>query len=157
MDPSSLSFSSFASQYPGYYAPAPSATNALYQNRAGDLHTPNIAMNTVNPLAAGLAGGDPTTIDMSQLQPQLHHHQQQQQQHFNNIDPFAQQPSFAPSTFIHHDPIYQHVDHASMDNINGHVNPSMGMVPNGNGVGGHMDHHQPIPGNEKSVFVFFSA
>lgn len=142
MDPNSLAFTSFANQLPGYYAPTPgNPANTVYQSQAGDLHTPHMAMNIVNPLSSGLPID--SAVDMGHLQPQL------APQQFHHMDPFAQQPpSFAPSTFIHHDPIYETMDHAPMDGMNGHVNPSMGIVTNGTGLGDRMD-HQPIPGNEK--------
>ncbi|KAK2754041.1 hypothetical protein FQN54_007210 [Arachnomyces sp. PD_36] len=137
MDPNSLAFSSFANQLPGYYAPTPGGANTLYQSQAGDLHTPHMAMNMVNPLSGGLTV-DPT-VDMG------HMHTQLAPQHFHHLDPFAQAPSFAPSTFVHHDPIYEPMDHTSMDGISGHVNPSLGIVTNGAGLGDRMDH---ISGNE---------
>lgn len=139
MDPNALAFSSFTNPFSEYYPPTPNGANTIYQCRDGDPNTQNIAMNTVNPLAAGLAS-DPT-IDMCHLQPQLQHQQ------FNHLDPFAQPPSFAPSTFIHHDPIYQPIDHTSIDNINAHVNSSLSIVTNGMGLGDRMN-HQPMPGNE---------
>ena len=143
MDPNSFAFTSFANQLPGYYAPTPGAANTVYQSQAGDLHTPHMAMNIANPLSMSSAGGLPTdaTVDMSQLQHPLGSHQ------FQNIDPYAQPPSFAPSTFIHHDPIYEPMD-APMEGINGHVNPSLSLVAPGTVLGDHMD-AQPIPGNEK--------
>jgi hypothetical protein len=146
MDPNSMAFTSFANQLPAYYAPTPgAAANTIYQSQAGDLHTPHMAMNIVNPLSISSAGGLATdaTVDMSQLQHPLGAHQ------FQNLDPFAQPPSFAPSTFINHDSIYEHMD-ASMDGMNGHVNPSLGLVAPGNVLGDQMDTQQ-IPGNDKYV------
>ncbi|KAI9723670.1 MAG: hypothetical protein M1812_000970 [Candelaria pacifica] len=101
LDPESFAFTSFANQPPGYYTPTPGGTT-LYHNQAGDLHTPGMGIGIGTPLSlptseAGIHAG--ITVDMHDFQ---HHH-------FDNLDPFAQSDSFAPSQFLHQDSGF--VDH----------------------------------------------
>ncbi|KXJ90238.1 CP2 transcription factor-domain-containing protein [Microdochium bolleyi] len=122
LDPDSFSFSAFANQPPGYYTPTPGGTNTLYHPQAGDLHTPTLGlgMGLGTPLSLptsdrglhvpGVPG--PPMMDMSGQH--FHHpglHPQHFQQPFNPfIHPAQQQPSFAPSTFIHQDTGYETMD-----------------------------------------------
>ena len=57
MDTNSFAFASLANQPPGYYTPTPGGTHTWYHNRAGDLHTPGMAMGIGTPLSL------PTTAD----------------------------------------------------------------------------------------------
>lgn len=111
MDPNSFSFSNFANAPPGYYTPTPGGTNTIYHNRAGDLHTPTmgLGMGLGTPLSMPTSEG-PTMqpgqamMEMSGFQ-NLHPHQFHHFNHFIQTAP--PQPSFAPSSFVHHDTGYE--------------------------------------------------
>lgn len=110
MDPNSFAFASFANQPPGYYTPTPGGINTLYHSQAGDLHTPGMGMNVGTPLSLPASGGAlpaDSAIDMHQFHPQL-----LQAHQFHNVNPFAPQQSFAPSTFMHHDSGYGAMEHS---------------------------------------------
>ncbi|KAK7745927.1 hypothetical protein SLS53_002646 [Cytospora paraplurivora] len=122
IDPGSFSFSTFANGPSGYYTPTPGGTNTLYHPQAGDLHTPTLAfgMGLGTPLSmpttdAALQSAGPAMLDMPGFHhpaaPGLHPSQFQQQQHFNPfVQPHPHQPSFAPSSFVHHDTGYETMD-----------------------------------------------
>ncbi|KAI0107407.1 CP2 transcription factor [Hypoxylon sp. NC0597] len=116
LDPNSFSFSTFANQPPGYYTPTPGGTNTLYHPQAGDLHTPSmgLGMGLGTPLSLPTSEGaiqaGPAMIDLAQFHQGIPPHQFQQP-----FNPFIQatppQPSFAPSSFVHHDTGYETMDH----------------------------------------------
>ncbi|KAI0154702.1 CP2 transcription factor-domain-containing protein [Xylariaceae sp. FL1272] len=116
LDPNSFSFSTFANQPPGYYTPTPGGTNTLYHPQAGDLHTPSLAlgMGLGTPLSLPTSEGPshigPTMMDLSQFQHTMAPHQFHP--HYNPfLQPAPQQPSFAPSSFVHQDTGYETMDH----------------------------------------------
>ncbi|KAK4124590.1 hypothetical protein N657DRAFT_398458 [Parathielavia appendiculata] len=119
LDPGNFSFTNFASHAPGYYPPTPGGTTTIYHPQAGDLHTPTLglSMGLGTPLSlpnsAGAVHSGAGTMDM----PGFHHgfQQQQFQQQFNPfIQPPPPQPSFAPSSFMHHqDTGYETMDQGS--------------------------------------------
>ncbi|KAI1484977.1 CP2 transcription factor-domain-containing protein [Biscogniauxia mediterranea] len=117
LDPNSFSFAAFANQPPGYYTPTPGGTNTIYHPQAGDLHTPamgGLGMGLGTPLSlptseSTLHAG-PALMDLSHYQHSLPPHQFPQQ--FNPfMQPTPPQPSFAPSSFVHHDTGYETMDH----------------------------------------------
>ncbi|KAI1288667.1 CP2 transcription factor-domain-containing protein [Xylaria venustula] len=115
LDPSPYSFNTFANQPPGF--PTPGGTNTLYHPQAGDLHTPSFGMgmglNTPLSLPTSdgtLHAGPGGIMDIPHYQHALApHHFHQSYNPF--IQPAPQQPSFAPSSFVHHDTGYETMDH----------------------------------------------
>ena len=114
MDPNSFNFQSFANAPPGYYALTPGTTNALFNNQAGDLHTPGplgapgIAASMSVPTSTEPIHTGAGVMDMSDFQPLPPH----QVHHFN---PFGQAPppppqAYAPSHFVHQDTGYETMD-----------------------------------------------
>ncbi|KAI0875582.1 CP2 transcription factor-domain-containing protein [Hypoxylon argillaceum] len=116
LDPNSYSFSAFANQPPGYYTPTPGGTNTLYHPQAGDLHTPSlgIGMGLSTPLSMPTSDSaihaGPGMMHIPHFQPAM-----APQQFHPPFDPFIQpaphQPTYAPSTFVHHDTGYETMDH----------------------------------------------
>lgn len=123
MDPNSLAFMSFANQPPGYYTPTPGGMNTLYHSSAGDLHTPTLGLNLATPMSMQNPASGPLPVDPTvEMNLHLQHHFLPQQ--FQNLNPFAQQAAFAPSTFLHHgDSGYDPGEDAVMDDVNMPVNP----------------------------------
>ncbi|KAL1881134.1 hypothetical protein VTK73DRAFT_4581 [Phialemonium thermophilum] len=124
LDNNSFSFNSFSNVGTGYYPPTPGGTNTLYHPQAGDLHTPTLGlgmgMNTPlsMPTTDGTLHSSTSMVNLGGFQQGLH---PQQLHHFNPfIQPPAPQPSFAPSTFVHHDTGYETMDQESspMDSDN---------------------------------------
>ncbi|KAI1195418.1 CP2 transcription factor-domain-containing protein [Nemania serpens] len=116
LDPTSFSFNSFANQQPGYYTPTPGGTNTLYHNQAGDLHTPSLSLGVgLNtplslPTSEGAIHAGPGMMDIPHFQPPMPTHQFHPS--FNPfMQPAPQQPTFAPSSFVHHDTGYETMDH----------------------------------------------
>lgn len=156
MDPNSFAFSSFASQPPAYYAATPTA-NVLQSttNHAGDLHTPNMALNLLTPLAIPhSASTDPTmphsAIDLGGFHAPFLSHQAP------GVDPFANAHGFAPSTFLRRDPdlvaLSRSIEEPPLGTLSLN-NPSLGLVPGR--IGDPMDGY---PGhNEKYVPLKFSS
>ncbi|KAJ2998298.1 hypothetical protein NUW58_g366 [Xylaria curta] len=113
LDAPPFSFTNFTNQPPGYYTPTPGGTNTYYQNQAGDLHTP-MAMGLSTPLSLPTGDGaiqaGPGVLDMSHFQPTLVS-QPFRPQYNPYVQPSPQQPSFAPSSFVHQDTGYETMDH----------------------------------------------
>jgi hypothetical protein len=98
-----------------------------YHSQAGDLHTPNAALNLVPPLAIPTAADSAPTahsaVDMSHFQHPFVSH------HGHPIDPFAQPHSFSPRTFLHRDSAYDPLD-PSVE-----PSPDRGLHVNGSSLG----------------------
>ncbi|KAH7184488.1 CP2 transcription factor-domain-containing protein [Fusarium oxysporum] len=115
LDPNSMSFASFANAPPGYYTPTPSSTNTLFHPQAGNLQTPTmgLGMGLGTQLSMPNSGDvmqsvpGPAVIEMAGFQPLPAHP-------FHHFNPFIQGPlpqqSFAPSTFVHQDTVYETMD-----------------------------------------------
>lgn len=110
IDPNSLGFLSFANQSQNLFTPNSTGFNGgFHSQHAGDLHTP-MGLNMINPLTFSnqLAGtapmdADATAMGLNQFGQQFF------SSPFQSTQPFAQQPSFAPSAF-HHDSAYDAMD-----------------------------------------------
>ncbi|KAL2752157.1 hypothetical protein ACRALDRAFT_1073030 [Sodiomyces alcalophilus JCM 7366] len=113
MDPNSFSFANFANAPPGYYTPTPGGTNTIYHPQAGDLHTPTmgVPMGLGTPLSMPTSEGGaamPPTASMMDIAGFPTLQPQQQFPQFNTfIQPPPHQPTFAPSSFVHHDTGYE--------------------------------------------------
>ena len=105
LDTNSYAFAAFANQHSGDFTPGPSAgMNAVFHNQAGDLHTPGMAFQLGTPLSTSASESHTnaaSAVDMHGFHPHLLHTQT-----FPNSNLFAQQQSFAPSSFVHQDSGY---------------------------------------------------
>ncbi|KAJ3559066.1 hypothetical protein NPX13_g9591 [Xylaria arbuscula] len=132
-DTSSSHFNAFLSQPQGLYTPTPGGTNTLYHPQAGDLHTPTImggvGINTPLSLSTNdgtIHAGPSGMLDMAHFQqPVMPPQAFYPQQFHTNISPFVhaapQQPTFAPSSFVHHDTGYETMDHDDPHGSEGRV------------------------------------
>jgi hypothetical protein len=110
MEPGSFSMMPFAGQHSGLYTPNSGGMGAIYHNQAGDLHTPT-GMHMITPLSL--------TNPMNGA----HHHPGNGFEPFNpqflasmpEINPYAQQASYAPSAFMHHNSNYNVMDESLDD------------------------------------------
>lgn len=83
--------------------------NTLYHNQAGDLHTPGMALHLGTPLSLSLSEG-PINAESSIVDMHGFHSQMFNPNSFQQPDPYAQQQSYAPSSFVHQDSGYGAVD-----------------------------------------------
>ncbi len=77
----------------------------VFHNQAGDLHTPGMGFGLGTPLSISNSEGHhsvASAIDMHGFHPHLLHSQP-----FSNPNLFAQQQSYAPSSFVHQDSSYE--------------------------------------------------
>lgn len=153
LDPNSFAFTSFANQPPAYYAATtPGSVAMSYHNQAGDLRTPNTAINMVAPLviptAADISPTAHSAIDMGHFQHPFVSH------HGHTIDPFAQPHSFSPRTFLHRDLAYDPLDASAEPSPDRslHVNgSSLGMpAASAAGLSGNSE-TRAAPGSEEYV------
>jgi len=109
MEPGSYSMMPLANQPPGFYTPNSGGMGAIFHNQAGDLHTPT-GMHTMTPLSlSGMPGTHhPHASGFEPFNPHL-------LQSMQEMNPYSQQPSYAPSAFMHRDSGYDAMDD-SMDN-----------------------------------------
>jgi hypothetical protein len=150
LDPNSFAFTSFANQPPAYYAATtPGSMGMSYHNQAGDLHTPNMAINLVAPLAiptaADAAPNAHSAIDM------FHFHRPFVSHQGHGMDPFAQPHSFSPRTFLRRDSGYDPLDPSvePSPDRNLHINgSSLGASASGAGLSDSWE-TRSVPGGER--------
>ena len=101
MESASYSMMPPVNPHSGFYTPTSSGMGAMFHNQAGDLHTPT-GMHLMTPLGM----------------PAVHNHHsigfEPFHPHFMNpvhdMIPYTQQPSYAPSAFMHRDSGYDAMD-----------------------------------------------
>lgn len=131
MDPNSFAFTSFASQPPAYYAATPTANGLPNTTHTGDLHTPNMALSLLTPLAIPHSTStDPTmphsAMDLGPFHAPFLSHQAP------SVDPFGTAHGFAPSTFLRRDPDLVALSRSMEEPPLGSLsmnNSSLGLVP----------------------------
>ncbi|KAE8145145.1 CP2 transcription factor-domain-containing protein [Aspergillus avenaceus] len=133
IDPNALSFINPLSQPHGYYTPNSGGLGAVFHSQAGDLHTPSMGLNMITPLslpqqiAGATINAETATMGLDQF------NQPYMAPHFQNPQPFAQQPQFAPAPFVHRDSGYdamdESVDELSLNDVDMQGNPSSHMIP----------------------------
>lgn len=82
----------------------------VFHNQAGDLHTPGMGFHLGTPLSLSSPENHTNSvpaIDMHDFHPHLLHSQP-----FQSSNSFAQQQSYAPSSFVHRDSGYETMHHA---------------------------------------------
>lgn len=106
LDTNSFAFTSFANQSSGDYTATPGGSlNTIFHNQAGDLHTPGMGFQLGTPLSisASESHTNPASaVDMHGFQQHMLHSQP-----FQHANPFAQQQTYAPSSFVHQDCGYE--------------------------------------------------
>lgn len=107
LDTNSFAFTSFANQHSeGFTTPTPGGgMGSVFHNQAGDLHTPGMGFGLGTPLSISTSEGhsnSASAIDMHGFHPHL-----LQSQPYSNPTLFAQQQSYAPSSFVHQDSGYE--------------------------------------------------
>ncbi|OQD85626.1 hypothetical protein PENANT_c009G02744 [Penicillium antarcticum] len=117
MEPGSFSMMPYGGQHSGLFTPNSGGMGAIYHNQAGDLHTPT-GMPMITPLS------------LSNPMHGAHHHPGNGFEPFNphflasmpEINPYAQQASYAPSAFMHHNSNFnvmdESVDDSSVNDMN---------------------------------------
>lgn len=109
LDTNSFAFNSFANHHSGGYTPTPGGgMSAVFHNQAGDLHTPGMGFQLGTPLSisASESHTNPASaVDMHGYQPHMLHLQP-----FQHSDPFGQQQTYAPSSFVHQDSGYETIN-----------------------------------------------
>lgn len=114
MEPGSYSMMPLSNQNPGFYTPNSGGMGTIFHNQAGDLHTPT-GMHLITPLSlAGIpAAQHPHANGFEPFNPQLVHT-------LHDVNQYSQQPSYAPSAFMHREMGYDAMD-GSMGSIDNHV------------------------------------
>lgn len=126
MDPNSLHMASLAGQNSGLFTPNSGGLGAIFHNQAGDLHTPTLGINMMTPLSLS------NHIAPQQAHPQsLDHFNSQFLSHnMPDVNPYLQQPSFAPSAFMHPDSTFDIMDESGDASSLNEVAPDSASVTN---------------------------
>lgn len=98
---------SLASQYPDFYTPVSGGMGAIFHNQAGDLHTPRMQMNNVNPMSPW--NSDPITHS-NPAGNYLEQFDSRFAQHLPSRSPFADQISHAPGAVKHSGSFHDSMD-----------------------------------------------
>lgn len=141
VDLNSLDFLPFANQ-PHSFDPRNSDYNGFHSHHAGDLHTP-MRFGMTNPYSQQLGttasmDADATNMGLNQFGQQFF------SSPFQNPQPFAQQPSFAPSAF-QRDLRFDHMDE-TIENSSSNVelqDPSPKMPVSDVDMSGQSEHQNP--------------
>lgn len=110
MDPNSMNMMSLANQHPGFLTPNSGGMGAIFHSQAGDLHTPTAGLNMITPLSLSNPIVNSQTDHQGDHQGLNNFNPQFLPQNMPHMNPFAQQPSFAPSEFMHRDSTYDAMD-----------------------------------------------
>lgn len=92
--------------------------SGVFHNQAGDLHTPGMGFGLGTPLSISHSEthtNSASAIDMHAFHPHL-----LQSQPYQSSNPFAQQQTYAPSSFVHQDSGYETIPgihNASSENM----------------------------------------
>ncbi|KAJ5158563.1 CP2 transcription factor, partial [Penicillium coprophilum] len=102
MESASYSMMPSANHHPGFYTPTSGGMGAMFHNQAGDLHTPT-GMHLINPLSGMSAIHNYHSSGFEPFHPQF-------MNSLHDMNQYTQQPSYAPSAFMHRDPGYDAMD-----------------------------------------------
>ena len=132
LDPNALTYLPSGSQPNGYYTPNSGQMGSAFHEQPADLHPSNVDLNLMTPLALPnqlvntRVGADNAGLDLS------HFNQQYLPSQYHAPNPFAQQPSFAPSAFVNSDSGFNSIEDAdqpTVKELDMHENPSWSMEP----------------------------
>ncbi|KAJ5561808.1 hypothetical protein N7535_003730 [Penicillium sp. DV-2018c] len=103
MEPGSFSMMPFTNQPSGFYTPNSGAMGPIFHNQAGDLHTPT-GMHLITPLSlSGMPAHNQHSTSFEPFHPQF-------MNPMHEMNPYTQQPSYAPSAFTHRDAFHDVMD-----------------------------------------------
>jgi hypothetical protein len=103
MEPGSFPVMPFTNQHSGFYTPNSAGMGPIFHNQAGDLHTPT-GMHLITPLSlSGMPAHNQHSNGFEPFHPQF-------MNPMHDMNPYTQQPSYAPSAFMHRDPGYDAMD-----------------------------------------------
>ena len=121
MESASYSMMPPANQHTSFYAPTSSGMGAMFHNQAGDLHTPT-GMHLMTPLSGMPAVHNHHSVSFEPFHPQF-------MNPMNDMNPYTQQPSYAPSAFMHRDSGYDAMDDILDESLNDvHVETSSNLT-----------------------------
>ncbi|CAG7937172.1 unnamed protein product [Penicillium nalgiovense] len=106
----SASYSMMPAVNTSFYAPTSSGMGPMFHNQAGDLHTPT-GMHLMTPLSGMPAVHNHHSISFEPFHPQF-------MNPMNDMNPYTQQPSYAPSAFVHRDSGYDAMDDTLDESLN---------------------------------------
>ncbi|CAG8197857.1 unnamed protein product [Penicillium nalgiovense] len=106
----SASYSMMPAANTSFYAPTSSGMGPMFHNQAGDLHTPT-GMHLMTPLSGMPAVHNHHSISFEPFHPQF-------MNPMNDMNPYTQQPSYAPSAFVHRDSGYDAMDDTLDESLN---------------------------------------
>ncbi|KAJ5265220.1 uncharacterized protein N7525_007424 [Penicillium rubens] len=110
MESASYSMMPPANQHTSFYAPTLSGMGAMFHNQAGDLHTPT-GMHLVTPLSGMPAVHNHHSVSFEPFHPGF-------MNPVNDMNPYTQQSSYAPSVFMHRDSGYDSMDDTLDESLN---------------------------------------
>ncbi|KAJ5382755.1 CP2 transcription factor [Penicillium concentricum] len=102
MESASYSMMPLANHHQSFYTPTSAGMGAMFHNQAGDLHTPT-GMHLVNPLSSMSAVHNHHSNGFEPFHPQF-------MNPMHGMNQYTQQPSYAPSAFMHRDTGYDAMD-----------------------------------------------
>ncbi|CAI7635821.1 unnamed protein product [Penicillium glandicola] len=102
MESASFSMMPLPNQLPGFYTPTSAGMGAMFHNQAGDLHTPT-GMHLLNPLSGMSSIHNHHSNGFEPFHPQF-------MNPVHDMNQYTQQPSYAPSAFMHRDIAYDAMD-----------------------------------------------
>ncbi|KAJ5188602.1 CP2 transcription factor [Penicillium cf. griseofulvum] len=102
MESASYSMMPSVNHHPNFYTPTSAGMGAMFHNQAGDLHTPT-GMHLVAPLSSMSAVHNHHSNGFEPFHPQF-------MNPMHDMSLYTQQPSYAPSAFMHRDTGYDAMD-----------------------------------------------
>ncbi|KAJ5283359.1 hypothetical protein N7505_001339 [Penicillium chrysogenum] len=99
-----------ANQHTSFYAPTSSGMGAMFHNQAGDLHSPT-GVHLMTPLSGMPAVHNHHSVSFEPFHPGF-------MNPMNDMNPYTQQPSYAPSAFMHRDSGYDTMDDTLDESLN---------------------------------------
>ena len=118
LDTNSFAFIAFANQHPSDFSSTPGAMSTVFHNQAGDLHTPGMGFGLGTPLSISSPEEQNTSASAMDMHG-FHSHLLHSHPFQASSNAFAQQQSYAPSSFVHQDSGYEAMD-ASHDEMHEH-------------------------------------
>lgn len=138
VDPNALYMN--MSQPHGYYTPNSNGLSAIYHNQAGDLHTPTMGLSMMTPLSLSQQMPGPGMSADGHNMAMDHFNPSFMSQPFQNAQPFPQQSSFPPGTFVQdsgYDAVEEQVDELSLNDVDMQGNTQMMSLQHPDQVAAH--------------------
>lgn len=127
MDAESFNMMPLAPRHPGIFTPNSGGVGAIYHSQAGDLHAPTLGLNTITPLSLSIPMANaPQPNGFGQFNPQSQYFSQ----NIPDMNPYAQQASFAPSAFLQRESGYETMHESPDGRLNEMQNESTSNATN---------------------------